>query len=108
MTSLCLATATMAATRQMEYLDRGVVAVKTSNGVFVSWRALGTEPLTLGFNIYRDGVLLNSTLLTTKTNYVDAKGTTSSSYVVKSVQNGKILTTSAAVKPWANPFPHCS
>lgn len=104
MTSLCLATATMAATRQMEYLDRGVVAVKTSNGVFVSWRALGTEPLTLGFNIYRDGVLLNSTPLTTKTNYEDAKGTTSSSYVVKSVQNGKILTTSAAVKPWANSF----
>jgi len=27
-------------TRQMENLDRGVVAVKVNNGVFVSWRVL--------------------------------------------------------------------
>ena len=26
-----------AATKQMEYLNRGVVAVKVNNGVFVSW-----------------------------------------------------------------------
>ena len=29
--------------RQMEALDRGLVAVKTENGVFISWRVLGNE-----------------------------------------------------------------
>ena len=30
--------------RQAEFLDRGVVAVNTDAGVFVSWRLLGNEP----------------------------------------------------------------
>ena len=28
---------------QLEYLDRGTVAVKTDQGVYLSWRLLGTE-----------------------------------------------------------------
>lgn len=40
--------------RQMERLDRGVVAVNEGNGnVFVSWRWLGTEADDIGFNVYR-------------------------------------------------------
>jgi len=40
--------------RQMEALDRGVVAVRNADGkVFVSWRLLGTEPQDLAFNVYR-------------------------------------------------------
>lgn len=31
------------AARQMEALNRGLVAVKTEGGIFVSWRFLGTE-----------------------------------------------------------------
>ena len=30
-------------TRQMERLGRGLVAVKTNGGIFLSWRLLGTE-----------------------------------------------------------------
>jgi len=41
--------------RQMEKLDRGLVAVKDSNGVFISWRVLGTEWTSIGYNLYRDG-----------------------------------------------------
>ncbi|RYZ30857.1 MAG: rhamnogalacturonan lyase [Chitinophagaceae bacterium] len=42
------------AQRQMEALDRGVVAVRNADGkVFVSWRLLGTEPQELAFNVYR-------------------------------------------------------
>ena len=42
--------------RQMEYLDRGVVAVKTNNGIFLSWRILGTEK-NASFNVYKNGKL---------------------------------------------------
>ena len=42
--------------KQMEYLDRGTVAVKVSGGVYLSWRLLGTESLSnQAFDIYRDG-----------------------------------------------------
>ena len=40
---------------QMEYLDRGTVAVKIEDGVFLSWRLLGTEDYHSGFRIYRNG-----------------------------------------------------
>ena len=33
-----------AITRNMENLDRGVVATKTDDGVLISWRRLATEP----------------------------------------------------------------
>src|SRR5690606_11923265 len=39
--------------RQMELLGRGLVAVAVEDGVFLSWRLLGTEPMDLGFNVYR-------------------------------------------------------
>lgn len=40
--------------RQMEALDRGLVALVDKPGrVFLSWRILGTEPDTLPFDIYR-------------------------------------------------------
>ena len=54
------APAPAAQARQMESLKRGLVAVKTENGVFVSWRLLGTEPSSVSFNVYRNGQKLNS------------------------------------------------
>lgn len=41
--------------RQAELLDRGLVAVKTDQGVFLSWRLLGDESYDAGFNLYRNG-----------------------------------------------------
>ena len=38
---------------QQEKIGRGVVAVKTDEGVFVSWRYLGTDSPSAGFNLYR-------------------------------------------------------
>jgi len=86
----------------MEYLDRGVVAVKVNNGVFLSWRYLGTDDPSVGFNIYRDGTKVNDAPVTTKTNYLDTKGGANSKYVIKSVIGGKELETSKAVTPWAS------
>ncbi|MBO5800321.1 MAG: T9SS type A sorting domain-containing protein [Paludibacteraceae bacterium] len=91
-----------AASRQMEYLDRGVVAVKVNNGVFLSWRYLGTDDPSVGFNIYRDGTKVNDAPVTTKTNYLDTKGGANSKYVIKSVIGGKELETSKTVTPWAS------
>lgn len=93
-----------AASKQMEYLDRGVVAVKVNNGVYVSWRYLGTDNPAIGFNIYRDGTKVNDQPITTKTNYVDTKGTTNSKYVIKSVLNGKETEASKAVTPWGQQY----
>ena len=39
--------------RWMECLDRGVIAVPSENGTFVSWRLLGTDPPSQGFHLYR-------------------------------------------------------
>lgn len=42
------------AQRKMEFLNRGLVAVKTSErSVFLSWRLLGTDDISKSFNIYR-------------------------------------------------------
>jgi rhamnogalacturonan endolyase len=65
------------AQRQMEKLGRGVVAVNQGEGkVFVSWRLLGTEPASIGFNVYRASgaakpVKLNDAPLTKATCFQD-------------------------------------
>lgn len=84
------------AQRQMEYLDRGVVAVRNAQGeVFVSWRLLATEPQETGFNLYRveNGKTekLNKSVITRVTHFTDTKidSTRQRSYFVKSVTKGK-------------------
>jgi hypothetical protein len=49
----------LAAPRIVEELNRGVVAVDTGSGIYVGWRLLGTDPETVSFNVYRNGMLLN-------------------------------------------------
>ena len=39
--------------RSLEYLDRGLVAAETEDGIFLSWRFLGDEPDGVSWNIYR-------------------------------------------------------
>lgn len=90
--------------RQIENLDRGVVAVKVGNGVFVSWRALGTESLSVGYNLYRGSTKLNSSPITTKTNYIDTGGSTSSTYSVAAVVNGQEQAKSTPVSVWGSNY----
>src|SRR5215468_4525485 len=82
---------------QMEDLSRGVVAVRTGSAqVYVGWRLLGTEAAAnIGFNVYRstDGgaaVKLNSSVITSSTNFVDnsANQSQSNRYFVRAVVNG--------------------
>ena len=88
---------------QMESLDRGLVAVKSGNGIFLSWRLLGTENYATSFNVYRDGTKIAGPI-TNSTNYFDASGNTSSTYVVRSVVNGKEVTESDPTKGWSNQY----
>ncbi|WP_338594820.1 rhamnogalacturonan lyase [Paenibacillus sp. Y5S-9] len=88
----------------MEYLDRGVVAVKTGTGVFVSWRLLGTEGSNVSFNVYRDGTKVNATPITNSTNLQDASGTSSSKYTVRAVVSGAEQAASAAASVWGNNY----
>ncbi len=90
--------------RQMENLDRGLVAVKVGNGVFVGWRMLGTEPSSISFNLYRGGTKLNTSPITSSTNYLDTGGTTGSTYSVRAVLNGVEQPASNSVGVWNNNY----
>ncbi len=72
-------------TRNMEMLDRGVVASKTNDGVLVSWRRLATEPEDTVFTLYKNKEKINEGAVT---NFVDASGTVNDKYTV--VANGKM------------------
>lgn len=85
----------------MEWLNRGVVAVKVNEGVFLSWRLLGTDAQDVAFNIYRNGTLVNGSPITGATNYVDTAGTNSSTYEVRAVVNGNERDADSQASVWA-------
>jgi rhamnogalacturonan endolyase len=83
------------AQRQMENLNRGLIAFNQSSSVYLSWRLLGTEPSGIGFNVYcstggATAVKLNSTVITATTDYTHTGATVTSSlaYYIKPVING--------------------
>lgn len=91
------------ASRQMENLDRGLVAVKVSGGVYLSWRLFGTDlSSTVAFNLYRDGKLVNASPITGATNYTDAAGTSSSKYEVRPVIAGVEKSADKTVSVWSS------
>ncbi|MCI4171207.1 rhamnogalacturonan endolyase family protein, partial [Bacillus spizizenii] len=57
--------------RQMEHLTRGLIAVKTEQCVFVSWRFLGTDHETTAFHLYRDGRRITREPFADSTNFLD-------------------------------------
>ncbi len=75
--------------RQMEYLDRGAIAIRIEKGMFIAYRLNGWECVdSVGFNIYADGVKINSEVLYGATNYIDKDGNFDTKYVVKKVVDG--------------------
>ena len=91
---------------QLEKLDRGLVAVKTDTGVFLSWRMLLCE--VKGYNktgmtgtdyvVYRNGERI--AIVTDSTNYLDENGSAEDSYQVAAVQNEAEEQACASVQPW--------
>lgn len=87
------------AQRQMENLNRGLVAVrKSSTQVYLSWRLFGNDPADVAFNVYRSTnggapSKLNGTPVTATTDYTDSPGSTNLTsnayaYHVRPVING--------------------
>ena len=82
--------------RVMEQLGRGLVAVRSDDGVFVSWRLLATEAPETEFNLYRiegdeQPELLNNEPLSGGTNYTDSDvgAGAAVSYFVRPVVDGR-------------------
>ncbi|WP_223937548.1 rhamnogalacturonan lyase [Arthrobacter sp. StoSoilB5] len=93
---------------QLENLDRGAVAAVTQNGVFISWRLLGSEVTgtsTTGvtgtdFSLYRDDTKIAT--VTDSTNYLDSQGTGANSYRIVPVVNGIEIEAGTTVEPWSS------
>ncbi|MDQ5928369.1 MAG: large repetitive protein, partial [Bacteroidota bacterium] len=100
--TLALPDAVVTTPKQVEFLNRGVVALRrSSNEVFVSWRLLANDPANIAFNIYRDNIKINTAPITTSTNYVD-NITTSGTYSIKAIINGTEGVATTPVSVWAN------
>jgi rhamnogalacturonan endolyase len=91
--------------RQMETLDRGVVAVSLDGGrVYVGWRLFGTEPNDIAFNVYRDGMPVNTQPITDSTNLVDELRDPNAAYTVCPVVDGLEGPPSASATVWAQDY----
>ncbi|MBQ9600082.1 MAG: rhamnogalacturonan lyase, partial [Clostridia bacterium] len=60
--------------RQVEYLGRGGYAVAVDNGIYLSWRLLGTEAIGETFDIYRNDDTEPFVSDLDATNYTDTNG----------------------------------
>ncbi len=101
---LILLSGNLLAQRQLEKLNRGLVAVKSAtNQVFLSWRVLGSDPDNVAFNLYRDGVKLNATPITTATNYTDPTAS-ATTYTVKTVIDNVETGETNSASVWSNNY----
>jgi rhamnogalacturonan endolyase len=89
--------------KQIEKLNRGVVAIQTPAGPFISWRQLATDRAGLKFNVYRDGVRINTVPLD-ELNYTDSGGTATSTYMVRTVYRDDLGVKEYAGATWEQPF----
>jgi len=93
------------AARQMEALDRGLVAIPQANGqVFASWRVLGTDAESVSFNVYRDGTKINNEPITGATNLIDPGASATGKYTVSAITRGTEGPQSAPSGVWQQPY----
>ncbi len=91
-----LAAPAVQAQRQLEKLDRGMIAVRsTSTQAYIGWRLLGDDPAGIAFNLYRSAggaaaVKLNASPLAATTDFTDttANPAVSNGYFVRPVIGG--------------------
>ena len=95
---------------QLEDLGRGLVAVGTPDGVFLSWRLLRSEVngytetglAGADFVVYKNGAPLAT--VTDRTSYRDAQGAAADRYAVAAVYAGVEQPACAEVCPWAQNY----
>lgn len=89
--------APVVAGRQVERLDRGLVAVPAAGGGnHVSWRLLATDPKGARFTLYRDGRPIARIAGNAATSYLDKTGTATSRYA--------LAVRDAGVAAWTNGY----
>jgi autotransporter-associated beta strand protein len=92
------------AQRMMEKLDRGLLAVKVPEGVYISWRVPGTEWQNVSYNLYSGIDKLNALPVTGASNFLDTSGTLNTIYSVTAIVNGIEQPPSEAVTAWENSY----
>lgn len=85
-----------ASERVAERLDRGVVALPTGDGMYLSWRLLKSDPPDVAFNVYRhraDGrdVKVNAEPIRHTTDAIDPTPEGAETYLVRPVVGGREL-----------------
>ena len=95
LTVLMLMCGGISAQRTTDKLDRGLVAVPSGSGSFVSWRIFGEEYYDTEYNLYRNGEKIAGPL--SVSNYVDKDGKAGAKYQVAAVVRGKEQEKSAEV-----------
>jgi hypothetical protein len=88
----------LSAQRQMENLDRGFIAINTDEGVFLSWRILGTDPADIAFNIYRDAELINNIPYNSNSNFIDKQGELTSIYKLQVIIKDQEIVNNTSIK----------
>lgn len=77
----------------MENLNRGVVAMKCNDGIFISWRLLGSDNFDTAFDVYRNengkSKKVNESPITTSTNFIDKYEGNTDSITYSVVETGK-------------------
>lgn len=93
---------------QLEKLNRGLVAIKKEDGMFISWRLFREEVTGYAktgltgtdFAVFKNGAKL--AVVTDSTNYLDLDGTMEDEYAVAPVTDGVIGACSERVKAWTS------
>ncbi len=101
---MMLTTVSVCGQRMTDRLDRGLVAVKTADGMWCSWRVLAEEYYDVKYNIYRDGTKLNGDAPLEVSGFLDAAGTETSQYTVTIVKGGREGEHSKPAAVWAQNY----
>lgn len=99
------------AQRQMEFLDRGLIAVPSGEDVLVSWRMLGTDPETVSFDLFKvenggNPVKLNERRLDGGTNFLDTNFNKDANahYFIRTFVGNALQDESNPVTAWEKPY----
>ncbi len=74
----------------LENLDRGIVIIPTSEGTYIGWRFLESDPHDVSFNLYRNNIKVNVSPIIESTNYLDTEMdiTDENTYLIRPIING--------------------
>jgi len=97
--SLAVISISAFAQRQTDSLDRGLIAVKTNEGVYCSWRIQADEYYDTQYNLYRNGVKVNDSPISTS-NLLVAGASDCDTFSVRAICRGEEQAASKDVKVW--------